>query len=107
MLQYTCVGPDNLKVKSHLRGVVATSPLIRQTHPEASLKLAAGHLGAGVLPWIMIPAPVKAKVNSSPFLFLLTLKRPRTSAAMKKYKKHIWQILWLFKRPRSVVSMAC
>jgi len=63
VLQYPCVGKDNLKVKHHLRGVVATSPLIRQTHPEPALKLAAGRVASKLLPWLLIPAPVDAKVG--------------------------------------------
>lgn len=63
MLQYACIGGDDLKVKHHLRGVVSTSPLIRQRRPEAAIKLTAGHMAAAVLPWMKIPAPVEAKVN--------------------------------------------
>jgi len=61
VLQYPCVGKDDLKVKHHLRGVVATSPFLRQTNPEPALKLAAGHLASKLLPWMLVPAPVDAK----------------------------------------------
>ncbi|KIM31494.1 hypothetical protein M408DRAFT_327688 [Serendipita vermifera MAFF 305830] len=61
VLQYTCIGKDDLKVKQYLRGVVSTSPLIRQRNPAAAMKLTLGHIAQTVLPWVMIPAPVEAK----------------------------------------------
>lgn len=64
-LQFPCIGRDTLKVKQHLRGVVATSPLIRLTHPEAGWKLTAGHVASFVFPWLTIPAPVNAKVSKA------------------------------------------
>jgi alpha-beta hydrolase superfamily lysophospholipase len=63
VLQYPCVGKDDLKVKHHLRGVVATSPFLRQTNPELALKLAAGHVASKLLPWMLVPAPVDVKVG--------------------------------------------
>lgn len=63
-LQYACVGKDDLKVKGCLRGVVATSPLIRMTNPAPLWKTMPGHWVAKLMPWKEYPAPVRASALS-------------------------------------------
>jgi len=52
--------PEYATTVSLLSGVIATSPLIQQTHPTSPLLRAPGGLMSHVLPNLTIPAPVKA-----------------------------------------------
>ncbi|KLO14153.1 lysophospholipase [Schizopora paradoxa] len=52
--------PEFEPTVSSLSGVIATSPLIQQTHPTSPLLRAPGGLMSHVLPNMTIPAPVKA-----------------------------------------------
>ncbi|KAG8829246.1 hypothetical protein FRC17_006899 [Serendipita sp. 399] len=60
-LQYGCIGKDDLKVKQHLRGIVATSPLIRLSDAAPVWQLKAGLLASKIMPWMMVSTPVNAK----------------------------------------------
>ncbi|KAG8819865.1 hypothetical protein FRC18_011907, partial [Serendipita sp. 400] len=60
-LQYSCVGKDDLKVKARLRGIVSTSPLIRQATAAPVWQVKIGLLVSKLLPWKTVATPVEAK----------------------------------------------
>ncbi|CAG7850746.1 SubName: Full=Uncharacterized protein {ECO:0000313/EMBL:CCA68497.1} [Serendipita indica DSM 11827] len=60
VLQYCCVGNDDLNVKCDLRGVVATSPLLRQAVSAPAWQLVMGHMAQNLTPWMSVPAKVNA-----------------------------------------------
>jgi len=58
VLSYPCIGPNKTGIKSCLKGVLSTSPLIRTTHPPPAWKRMLGWAASKLRPWMLIPAPV-------------------------------------------------